>query len=135
MAGILDRVLSFLGLAEEEEEDFDPEWEPEARDGSRRANVVGLPAARPVKIYFSYPVVFDTVQEVATALRDRCPVLLNLEETPREEARRIIDFLGGAVYALDGRMLKVGQGIFLLAPRGVEVLGERLYEVGAGGGR
>lgn len=126
MAGFFHKVWSFLGMEEEAEEEY---WEPQGQ--THRSNVIHLPSARPVKVFLFHPLEYADVQKVAEALRNRCPVVLNLENTPRTEAQRIIDFLGGTVYALEGRIVKVTQTVFVLAPHGIELTGEQLYELGA----
>jgi cell division inhibitor SepF len=59
---------------------------------------------------------FDQAQEVADKFKDGQPVIMNLEGTEREIARRLIDFASGICYALDGSMEKVATGVYLLKP-------------------
>ncbi len=59
---------------------------------------------------------FDQAQEVADAFKTGIPVIMNLEGTDREVARRLIDFASGLCYALDGTMEKVATGVYLLKP-------------------
>ncbi len=59
---------------------------------------------------------FDQAQEVADAFKTGIPVIMNLEGTEREVARRLIDFASGLCYALDGTMEKVATGVYLLKP-------------------
>lgn len=59
---------------------------------------------------------FDQAQEVADKFKDGQPVIMNLEGTERETARRLIDFASGICYALDGSMEKVATGVYLLKP-------------------
>ena len=59
---------------------------------------------------------FDQAQEVADAFKDGTPVIMNLEGTERDVARRLIDFGSGICYALDGSMEKVATGVYLLKP-------------------
>ena len=59
---------------------------------------------------------FDQAQEVADAFKSGTPVIMNLEGTEREVARRLIDFASGICYALDGTMEKVATGVYLLKP-------------------
>jgi cell division inhibitor SepF len=59
---------------------------------------------------------FDQAQEVADKFKDGQPVIMNLEGTEREVARRLIDFASGICYALDGSMEKVATGVYLLKP-------------------
>ena len=59
---------------------------------------------------------FDQAQEVADKFKEGLPVIMNLEATEREIARRLIDFASGICYALDGSMEKVATGVYLLKP-------------------
>lgn len=67
------------------------------------------------------PKSFENVQEIADHMRDQRAVLLNFDNTDYESARRIVDFVSGVSYALDGTMKKIGQGVFLCTPHGMEV--------------
>ena len=62
---------------------------------------------------------FDQAQEVADKFKEGLPVIMNLEGTEREVARRLIDFASGLCYALDGSMEKVATGVYLLKPPAV----------------
>jgi cell division inhibitor SepF len=59
---------------------------------------------------------FDQAQEVADKYKDGLPVIMNLEGSEREVARRLIDFASGLCYGLDGSMEKVANGVYLLKP-------------------
>ena len=59
---------------------------------------------------------FDQAQEVADKFKDGQSVILNLENTERDVARRLIDFASGVCYSLDGSMEKVATGVYLLKP-------------------
>lgn len=65
----------------------------------------------------------ETVQ-IAEQLKLRNTVLVNLKRVTKDQAKRIIDFLSGTVYAIDGNIEKVGGGIFLCAPNNVKVNGK-----------
>ena len=58
----------------------------------------------------------DEATAVADEIKRQVPVLLNLEETPPEEARRIRDFLGGVTYGLNGYMRKIGSWVYVCSP-------------------
>ncbi len=61
---------------------------------------------------------FDQAQEVADSFKQGLPVIMNLEGSDREIARRLIDFASGLCYGLDGSMEKVANGVYLLKPAG-----------------
>lgn len=67
---------------------------------------------------------FDQATEVADTFKAGQPVILNLDGCEREVARRLIDFASGLCYALDGRMEKVANGVYLLKPPGGHVSDE-----------
>jgi cell division inhibitor SepF len=79
------------------------------------------------------PLSFNDAQEVADRFKQDTPVILNLQRTEGELAKRLIDFASGLTYALDGGMQKIADKTFLLTPRNVEVSAEeraRLVEKG-----
>jgi len=68
---------------------------------------------------------FDQAQEVADKFKEGNPVIMNLEGSDREVARRLIDFASGLCYGLDGSMEKVANGVYLLKPA---VAGTQRYD-------
>jgi cell division inhibitor SepF len=86
-----------------------------------------------VSVHLVTPTSFNNAQEVADRFKQGVPVILNLQTTEGELAKRLIDFASGMTYALDGGMQKVADKTFLLTPRNVEVSAEeqaRLVEKG-----
>jgi cell division inhibitor SepF len=86
-----------------------------------------------VRVHFVAPRSFNDVQDVADKFKDAIPVILNLQGTDTDLAKRLIDFSSGLTYALDGGMQRVADKVFLLTPRNVEVSAEeraRLAEKG-----
>ena len=69
---------------------------------------------------------FEEVKSIVDYLNEGKTVVLNLEETPTDVQRRIVDFLSGAAYAIGGNMRKVAKCTFMVASRGVDVMGELL---------
>jgi cell division inhibitor SepF len=86
-----------------------------------------------VRVHFVAPKNFNDVQDVADKFKDQIPVILNLQGTDTDLAKRLIDFSSGLTYALDGGMQRIADKVFLLTPRNVEVSAEeraRLVEKG-----
>ncbi len=86
-----------------------------------------------VSVHLVTPQSFNDAQEVADRFKRSVPVILNLQTTDGELAKRLIDFASGLTYALDGGMQKIAEKTFLLTPRNVEVSAEekaRLVEKG-----
>ena len=86
-----------------------------------------------VQVHLVTPHSFNDAQEVADRFKRSVPVILNLQATEGELAKRLIDFASGLTYALEGGMQKIAEKTFLLTPRNVEVSAEekaRLVEKG-----
>ncbi|MCK8058027.1 MULTISPECIES: cell division protein SepF [unclassified Fusibacter] len=77
-----------------------------------------------MKIEVFQPKVFNEAVEIVDCLRSKKPVIINLEAIEPELARKIFDFLSGALCAIDGKAEKISRGIFLMAPNNVEVKGK-----------
>ncbi len=73
------------------------------------------------KITTIKPKNFSDAQTVANCLRDNIPVVMNFEDTDRGDAKRIIDFISGTTYAIDGEIRKVSDDVFICAPENVTV--------------
>jgi cell division inhibitor SepF len=84
---------------------------PRGTGASTRSTVVATSEPTTVR-----PRRFDQAQEVADRFKEGQPVIMNIEGTEREVARRLIDFASGLCYALDGSMEKVATGVYLLRP-------------------
>ena len=72
---------------------------------------------------------FDTVSEIADHLREKKAIVLNLESTNKDVARRLVDFLSGVAYALDGKIKKVAISTYILTPYNVEIVGDLVEEL------
>ena len=70
-----------------------------------------------------------TAQKIADHLLSKRTVVLNLEETNKESARRLIDFLSGVAYSIDGSLKRVAANTFIIVPENVDISGEQLQEV------
>ena len=130
---VMNRFMSFLGLQEEEEiverrssADAEQEIETpvlETRKTLKGGNVVSIHAQKNSRVVLSEPRSYDEAQEIADHLRSRRSVVVNLQRIRSDHAIRIVDFLSGTVYALNGSINKIGPNIFLCAPDTVEVQG------------
>jgi cell division inhibitor SepF len=100
---------------------------------SRTAIVRPLVTAKAPKVNVVAPVRFGDAQEIGDLVKSGSPVIVNLQTSERDLARRMIDFCSGVTYALAGSMEKVAEQVFLLTPSNVEVSAEerqRLQERG-----
>jgi cell division inhibitor SepF len=86
-----------------------------------------------LQVHLVVPKSFNDAQQVADQFKGSVPVILNLQGTDNDLAKRLIDFASGLTYALDGGMQRIADKVFLLTPRNVEVSAEeraRLIEKG-----
>lgn len=73
------------------------------------------------KMVITEPTCYESVEEIGEYIKDRKSVIINLEKVSKEEARRILDFLSGAAFMIDGTIQRVSNLIYLMTPRNVEI--------------
>ena len=76
------------------------------------------------KMILLEPRAFSESQQIADHLKSRNSVVVNLKRVTTDQAKRIIDFLSGVIYAIGGSMQKIGVGIYLCAPKNINVQGK-----------
>jgi cell division inhibitor SepF len=104
------------------------------RPERRRPVVEALPGPSSVRVHLVLPRSFNDAQQIADKFKQGIPVILNLQSSDSELAKRLIDFGSGLTYALDGGMQRVADKVFLLTPRNVEVSAEERARLLEGGG-
>ncbi|SFR14428.1 cell division inhibitor SepF [Desulfoscipio geothermicus DSM 3669] len=132
----MDRVLTFMGFEEEPVDEGREQGEHiteeskglPAKPKKNKGQVVSLHAQRQMRVTVVEPTSFDDVQGIADNLKNRRPVIINLEQAEPGLAKRVVDFVSGATYALDGSMQKVGKGIFLFVPSNVDIENEAVNQ-------
>lgn len=76
------------------------------------------------KMILLEPRAFSEAQQIVDHLKNRNSVVVNLKRVTSEQAKRIIDFLSGCIYSINGSMQKIGVGIYICAPKNVSVQGK-----------
>ena len=127
---------------DEYEEDFTPvsnlrevprdrdRGDRERNSVSRRSdNVVSIHTTTQLQVVLVSPTRFENASEIADHLRDKRTVVLNLEQTDKNIARRLIDFLSGVAYANEGTIKKVALSTYIITPYNVEILGDLIDEL------
>ena len=111
-------------------EDEDEEVEDKKIFGRNKNKVVSMPQAQTnaIKMVISQPTTFEQSDEICSFLKEKKSVIVNLEYVNKDVARRIVDFISGGVYALDGYIQKVSNSIFLVAPANYEITNEMARE-------
>ncbi|MBE3573970.1 MAG: cell division protein SepF [Firmicutes bacterium] len=139
MAKLVDRVLGLMGYREEEEEvveeelvpdqqaaalEQDPEEDRPAgrRETGKRPRLVNFPGqSGQFRVIVMEVHEFDDVQEIANHLKNRRSVIINLSQCETDLVKRIVDFLSGTTYALEGRAQKLADNLYLFAPANVVI--------------
>ncbi len=143
---LMSKVWDLFGMDTAEEEDYEDDiYENEYDDeeiedrkifGRKNNNnnnkVVNMPQnqtqGQAIKMIISQPTTFEQSDEICSFLKERKSVIVNLEYVNKDVARRIVDFISGAVYALDGYIQKVSNAIFLVAPSNYEITNDMARE-------
>ncbi len=76
------------------------------------------------EVVLFHPANFNDTSKAADDLRNRKAVIVNMENVDKAMARRVVDFLSGCAYALDGKVKKVAQSTYLFCPHNMEVIGD-----------
>lgn len=103
-----------------------------ASAASRRttdSKVVNISAQTQMQVVLVKPDRFDNVSEIAEHLRSKHAVVLNLEATNKDIARRLVDFLSGCAYALDGKIKKIAISTYIITPYNVDIVGDLIDEL------
>lgn len=107
-----------------EEEQASPVKANKNPASAQKQNIVSLQSIqKSSKVVIVEPRVYAEAQEIADQLKNRRAVIVNLQRIERDQAKRIVDFLSGTVYAIGGDIQKIGTDIFLCTPDNVEVTG------------
>ncbi len=99
--------------------------EPERRNNK----VVNIHTTTQLQVVLVKPERFENASEIADHLREKRTVVLNLESTNKEVARRVLDFLAGAAYVNEGKIKKVAISTYIITPYNVDILGDLIDEL------
>lgn len=130
MSGLMNKFKYFIGIDDYEEEyqdevvDLDNDLEiPEATKRKKPNNVVSLHANSNMMIIVHEPLSYEEAPRIIDDLRARKAIVVNFEQLDSELKRQIFDFINGALYAIEGKIQKVTNDIFILAPNTIEIDG------------
>ena len=137
--GIFDEIKKLAHPGYEDEDDDFEEFEVPAKKEvfedrrpkleDRRNKVVNIHATTQLKVVLVKPERFENASEIADHLKDKRTVVLNLESTNKDVARRLIDFLSGVAYAGEGKIKKVAANTYMITPYHVELEGDLIDEL------
>ena len=149
---LMDEFKKIIHPYDDEDDDYEEDvgrdseptyFEPrEPRESSRRKEVpaeerrnkvVNIHATTQLKVVLVKPERFENASEIADHLREKRTVVLNLEGTNKDVARRLIDFLSGVAYAGEGKIKKVAANTYIITPYHVELEGDLIDELESNG--
>ncbi len=142
-SGIIDKIKRFITM-ESEEIEFNPESvvmeAPEENGTYQRERISAVTstvspiprATRKEEVMVFQPITYSEAQQVAEHIKAKKIVIVNMKKTDKDLAKRIIDFLSGINYAVDGNTQKIADNIFLFTPNHISITmvmeGENTYE-------
>ena len=143
--GILDDLKKWAHPYEDEDEEYEDDF-PDLRDRGdtgafadrrsldrkaedRRNKVVNINATTQLKVVLVKPERFENASEIADHLKEKRTVVINLESTNKDIARRLIDFLSGVAYAGEGKIKKVAANTYIITPYHVDIMGDLIDEL------
>ena len=128
MPGLIERMKRFFTLTDDA---YDMENEPsleeeeegtQKKSGRHKATLISLPSPKKQEIVVLEPLSLDEARQVADQLKSRKSIIVNVKKADKEMARRIVDFLSGICYALDGHVQLIAETIFVFAPSNVGIV-------------
>ncbi len=96
---------------------------------STGGKVVNIHATTQLQVVLVKPDRYENASEIADHLRDKRTVVLNLEKTQKDVARRLLDFLSGVAYAQEGKIKKVALQTYIVTPYNVDIMGDLIDEL------
>ncbi len=146
--GFMDELKKIIHPYDDEDYDYEDDFEEPVKESSRslfddrkddrredrrsedRHNkVVNIHATTQLKVVLVKPERFENASEIADHLKEKRTVVLNLESTNKDVARRLIDFLSGVAYAGEGKIKKVAANTYIITPYHVELEGDLIDEL------
>ena len=137
-----DEFKKFIHPYDDEDEEYEDDFEDTARKEpvfedrrardraeDRRNKVVNIHATTQLKVVLVKPERFENASEIADHLKDKRTVVINLESTNKDVARRLVDFLSGVAYAGEGKIKKVAANTYIITPYHVDIEGDLIDEL------
>ncbi len=141
MSKVINKVMGFLGMAEDAEdeieemetEDDNMEIESLMTANKKQSKVVNIHTTASARVVIIKPDDFDEATTITDNLKSRKIVVVNTTGLEIKTGQRLLDFIGGACYALGGDLQQVEKGVYILSPSNVEVNNELKNELSSKG--
>ncbi len=113
----------------QERQSFRPQRRVQPAEAEDPSKIVNIHTTAKLQVVLSKPERFEDASGIADNLNDKRTVVLNLEGTNRDTARRLIDFLSGVAYANGGQIKKVANSTYIITPYNVDISGDLIDEL------
>jgi cell division inhibitor SepF len=141
MSKVINKVMGFLGMSEEdgdeiqemENDDENMEIESLMSANKKQSKVVNIHTTSSVKVVIIKPEDFDEATTICDSLKSRKIVVVNTTSLEPRTGQRLLDFIGGACYALCGDLQQVEKGVYIISPSNIEVNNELKSELSSKG--
>lgn len=124
----VNEEVGFKKSEEKKESYYAPAPTSSRDDVDRRNKVVNIHATTQLKVVLVKPERFEDAPSIADHLNAKRTVVLNLEATNKETARRLLDFLSGVAYANQGQIKRVANSTFIITPFDVDIMGDLILD-------
>lgn len=154
MAKFIDKVLNIMNLNDyEEDEELEEDYQDDdalqyegindkrnfrSYTGGKKyegvsSNVVNFHASVQMEVVVIQPVSYDEAQVICDHIKSKRPVVLNLDKMEKNIAQRIMDFVSGSCYTLNGDLQRIANNIFIIAPENIDIAGDFKEELKSSG--
>lgn len=138
---VLNKMMGFLGLEDDFEDEMDEnavasdynEAEAPHMSSKKKTNVVSIHTTISAKVKIVKPTCFEEAADICDDVKNRKIVVINTTSLEQKVAQRLLDFLGGASYALSGNLEEIEKGVYLISPSNVEVNNDLKSELSSRG--
>ncbi|MBR5543817.1 MAG: cell division protein SepF [Oscillospiraceae bacterium] len=137
--GFMEKFKEWAKVEEDDEEEFEDFVPTEDRVRKpqstvrRDDRVVNIHTTTQLQVVLVKPEIYENATEIADHLKEKRTVVLNLESTNKDAARRILDFLSGVAYTNDGQIKRVANNTYIITPYNVDLKGDLIDELESSG--
>jgi cell division inhibitor SepF len=144
----IDKMMDMMKLSDyddyedeyENEEEISETSSPDVKQLKNYANkrnnttkIVNFQANVQMEVVVLQPETYDEAQDICDHIKQKKPVIINLDKMDRDIAQRIMDFVSGSCYTLNGNLQRVTNNIFIIAPENIDIAGDFREELKSNG--
>ena len=144
--GFVDKIREVMNAPSDDDYEYEDDYEEtsddsdfmnyssrsdsrsDSRSSGKDNKVVNIHATTQLQVVLVKPEEFSEAPAIGDHLNNKRTVVLNLESTPKDVARRLVDFLSGVAYANNGTLKRVANSTFIITPYNVDIMGDMLID-------